>query len=426
MPIPAPTLLEVSTDELAAWPPPPDTRKQPASYFNTLREEAGIYRFAEPHPNGRPIYLATSWKAVSHILSHIDEFDSNLSHVLPDMAALLNLPYPEVPTRYRPEGIAFTEGEDHDVKRAWANKLFTPERMASYPAVIAEVADRLIDGFIDAGTANMSDAFAEAIPLEVLTIIMGMPREDAADVKRWTDIVTRLSMTAPTAEEIARTEKALDESSDYVLEQCRMRLENPTDDYLSEVIHDQIARDGEFDQNAMVVHVRSMFLAAYHTTAAMVAALIVHLTQMPELQESLREDSGKFRKVIEESVRMEGPLQWHPRSCVKDTVVDGIEVPAGAIVFTSFGAGSHDPEKFENPYEFDAGRRNVMHHLSFGSGEHRCPGAPLARLYAQVGLERLLARTKNLVLDEEASDLTPLPGFNFRIPSRVVVTFDKA
>lgn len=425
MSTPAPALLDVSPEELEAWPPKPETRKQPAAFFNTLRKEAGVYRFPQPHPNGRAIFLATSWDAVSHILKTPEEFDSNLADVLPDMAALLNLPYPNTPTRYRPEGIAFTEGEDHDVKRAWANKLFEKERMEGYAPVIADVADRLIDKFIDEGTANISSDFAEAMPLEVLTIIMGMPREDAADVKRWTDIVTRLAMTAPTEEEIARTEKALLESADYVLAQARMRLENPTDDYLTEVIQDQIARDGEFDQNALVVHVRSMFLAAYHTTAAMLAALTVHLTQMPELQDILREDAGKSRKIIEESVRLEGPLQWHPRHCAKTTVIDGVEIPEGSIVFTSFGAGSHDPEKFENPYEFDASRRNVMHHLSFGSGEHRCPGAPLARLYAQVGFERLLARTKNIILDEEASDLTPLPGFNFRIPTRVVVKFTK-
>lgn len=423
-----PTLLEVTAEELETWPPRPETRKQPAAYFDVLREKAGagVYRFPNPHANGRPIFLAMSWDAVSHILKHTDEFDSNLATVLPDIAAMLQLPFPEKPTHYRPEGIAFTEDEDHDVKRVWADMLFTPERMAGYSDVIATVADRLIDKFIDEGTANISSDFAEAIPLEVLTIIMGLPGEDAADIKRWTDVVTRLSMTAPTAEEIANTERAIAECSEYVLTQCLQRLENPGDDYLSEVIKHQIARDGAFDQNVMVSHVRNMFLAAYHTTAGALMAATVHMCEMPELQDELRATPTSFRKFFEESMRLEGPLMWHPRHAVNTIEIDGVEIPAGSIVFTSFRAGSHDPDKYEDPYKFDATRRNLMHHLSFGAGTHRCPGAPLAKLYAQVSFERLLARTRNLTINEELSDLEPLPGFNFRIPTRVQVNFDKA
>lgn len=421
-----PILLDVAPEELESWPPRPETRKQPTAFFNKLRETGGVYRFAQPHPNGRAIFIATSWDAVSHILKTTDEFDSNLASVLPDIAAMLQLPFPEVATKYRPEGIAFTEGEDHDVKRTWADMLFTPERMEGYGTVIAEVADRLIDTFIDSGEANLSADFAEALPLEVLTIIMGLPAEDAASIKRWTDVVTRLSMTAPTAEEIADTERAIAECSEYVLAQCLARLEKPTDDYLSAVIQNQIERDGSFDQNVMVSHVRNMFLAAYHTTAAALMAAAVHLCEMPELQDELRETPSKFRKFFDESVRLEGPLQWHPRHAVTTTVLDGVEIPAGSIVFTSFRAASHDPAKFESPEEFDATRRNLMHHLSFGAGIHRCPGAPLAKLYAQVAFERLLARTRNLRLDVANSDLEPLPGFNFRIPTRIQVTFDKA
>lgn len=219
---------------------------------------------------------------------------------------------------------------------------------------------------------------------------------------------------------------ALQASADYSYGQSLIRLENPTDDYLSDVVHAQVQRDGELDKNAIVVHIRSMFLAAYHTTAAMLAAATVHMATMPDKQQELRDDPMKLRKFVEESVRLEGPLQWHPRIAMKDTNVAGTDIPEGSIVFVSFAAASHDPAKFEDPYVFDASRRNLAQHLSFGAGPHRCPGAPVARMYAQAAFTQLLARTKTFTLDEDTSDLTPLPGFNFRIPTRVVIRFEKA
>ena len=36
-----------------------------------------------------------------------------------------------------------------------------------------------------------------------------------------------------------------------------------------------------------------------------------------------------------------------PRLCVEDSVVEGVEVPAGMRVFLCFGAANHDPAVFE-------------------------------------------------------------------------------
>ncbi|PWB98038.1 cytochrome P450 [Salinibacterium hongtaonis] len=426
MSLPAPLIREVTAAELESWPPTQETRKQPASYFEKLRGIAGVYSFPQPHPNGRPMFFASSWDAVSHILRDDTQFDSDLTDVLPELAGLIVPPYPEVSSHYRIEGIAFTEGEDHDVKRSWAEMLFEKDRLDAYAPVIAEVADSLIDRFISEGRANITEDFAEALPLEVLTIIMGLPREDASTIKGWTDAITKVGMGTPSPEEAAAAGLALEQSSDYAYRQCLARLENPVGDYLSDVVKAQVDRDGEFDKNAMVVHVRSMILSTYHTTSAMLASAAVHLCRLPELQQELRENPSKFRKFVEESVRLEGPLQWHPRRAVTTTVVEGVEIPEGSIVFASFRAACHDPAKFEDPYEFNPNRRNMAHHLSFGAGTHRCPGAPLARLYAQVGFERLLSRLTNIELDEENSILEPGPGFNFRIPTRVAVTFTAA
>lgn len=413
--------------ELKVWPPAAAIRKNPWDFYAKVRARSTVYRYPDPHPgSGRAVFLATGWNAVKRILTG-DDFDSNIAEAMPEMAVHATRPYPDVPSRYGPSSVTFTAGEEHVVKRSWAEMLFEKERLATFEPIIRRVTDRLIDGFIADGTVNITDRLAEALPLEVLTIIMGLPAEDAGRLRHWTESILSVGLNPISSErDFEGATRALREVSEYALQQCLLRVAEPRDDYLSEVIQAQIARDGEFDQNAMVLHVRTMYLVAFHTTAAVIAAGIARLATMPEAQAQLRVDPHRIRRFVEETVRLDAPLQWQARVALTDAEVDGTDVPAGSIVFVAFAAANADPAKFAEPREFHADRRDIAHHLGFGAGEHRCAGAPLARLYAQAAFERLLDRTRNLRLDESASDLEPLPGFNFRIPTRVQVTFDKA
>lgn len=63
-------------------------------------------------------------------------------------------------------------------------------------------------------------------------------------------------------------------------------------------------------------------------------------------------------------------------------------------------AMNRDPAVFENPDEFQLHRPNVRSHLSFSVGIHACIGAPLARAEARLTVEKLLARTRSIRLDE--------------------------
>ena len=57
-------------------------------------------------------------------------------------------------------------------------------------------------------------------------------------------------------------------------------------------------------------------------------------------------------------------------------------------------------KRFENPDELCPDRPNASEHLAFGRGIHACPGAPLSRVEARVAVERFLARTSDIRIDE--------------------------
>lgn len=66
-------------------------------------------------------------------------------------------------------------------------------------------------------------------------------------------------------------------------------------------------------------------------------------------------------------------------------------------------------------------RSNIRHHLAFGVGKHRCPGASLARTEAAVAL-RVAARTLPHVRPLAEGAEPPMLGLlSFRAPARVAV-----
>ncbi|MEE4598184.1 cytochrome P450 [Streptomyces sp. DSM 41524] len=68
------------------------------------------------------------------------------------------------------------------------------------------------------------------------------------------------------------------------------------------------------------------------------------------------------------------------RVTARPTELGEIRLPANAQpLLMLMGTGS-DPETFADPERMCAPHRaNIRHHLAFGAGRHRCPGASLAR-----------------------------------------------
>lgn len=100
-------------------------------------------------------------------------------------------------------------------------------------------------------------------------------------------------------------------------------------------------------------------------------------------------------------MRYESPVRGDFRLSKCPVAVGGVDLPAGTTVMLVNAALNRDPRKFPEPDVFDIHRPNARSHVAFGRGPHACPGAPLARTEARVSLERMLARTKHIRIDEE-------------------------
>jgi cytochrome P450 len=105
------------------------------------------------------------------------------------------------------------------------------------------------------------------------------------------------------------------------------------------------------------------------------------------------------------------PLPLPLRFAVEDISVDGVTVPAGEAIVTTYVAAGLDPARYgPGAGEFD-GARGADDHLAFGIGVHRCIGAPLARMEALTALPALFDRYEALALAVDPAELRQVPSF---------------
>jgi cytochrome P450 len=94
----------------------------------------------------------------------------------------------------------------------------------------------------------------------------------------------------------------------------------------------------------------------------------------------------------------------------------GKTIRAGEAVTAWIASANRDETAFDQPFVFSADRR-PNRHIAFGSGPHRCVGAPLARLMLRLIFDELaaniecfeLAGPPSHLISNQIAGMTSLP-----------------
>lgn len=111
------------------------------------------------------------------------------------------------------------------------SKAFTPRRVAEFAPRVQELTDRLIDGFVEEGKADLIHDFAFPLPIYAICDLLGVPREDQDDFRDWAGMMIRHG-GGPRGG-VARSVKKM---RGYLAELIHRKRENPGDDLISGLI----------------------------------------------------------------------------------------------------------------------------------------------------------------------------------------------
>ncbi|MFF7339598.1 cytochrome P450 [Streptomyces sp. NPDC008163] len=293
---------------------------------------------------------------------------------------------------------------DHTRLRRLVSKAFTPRRIAQFAPRVQELTDRLIDGFVEKGEADLIHEFAFPLPIYAICDLLGVPREDQDDFRDWAGMMIRHG-GGPRGG-VARSVKKM---RAYLLELIHRKREDLGDDLISGLI--RASDHGEhLTENEAAAMAFILLFAGFETTVNLIGngvhTLLNHPAERERLQRALAAgDTELLATGVEELLRYDGPVElatW--RFATEPLTIGGQRVEEGDPVLVVLAAADRDPERFDGPDTLDLSRSDNQH-LGYGHGIHYCLGAPLARLEGQAALATLLTRLPDLRLAGESGDL---------------------
>lgn len=400
--------MESQVDDVAAaLDKPAGYLTNPYPYFESKRAHAGVFPgtvmdYSKTPASLRPEtqFAAVSFEAVNQVFREADSFNSHIYDVT--IGLFLG------PT------ILAMEGEPHRKHRNLVSSAFKRKSLVHWePDVVRPICNRLIDEFIDAGSADLVAGFTFEFPTRVISKLLGLPEEDLPWFRQ--RAIELISYTV-------NYERAFSASAalkEYFLAQMDKRKSHPTEDIIGDLVTAEV--DGEkLSDEAIYSFLRLLLPAGLETTYRATSNLLYLLLTHPEQFAAVQADRDLIGPAIEEGLRYETPLTTVQRTAIRDTEVAGVAIPAGAVVDVCIGSANRDEARWERSEDFDIFRKWIPH-ITFAAGEHTCMGLHLARMEMRVAMECLLDRLSDITL---VTDGNPhIYGQPFRSPRSLPVTF---
>jgi 4-methoxybenzoate monooxygenase (O-demethylating) len=273
---------------------------------------------------------------------------------------------------------------DHTRARRVVGSVLSPSATRAMTETWTVDAESMVRPLVDAGEFDAISQLAQALPLRLFADAVGLPREGRAEnLLPFADFA--FNSFGPANELLRKSVAAGNEAMPWVVRHCYPDKLSP--EGWGAQIH-ELARNEGYSLDDGAVLVRSLLAAGIDTTVRGLGSLLWLLATHPDQYAALRADPGLFRAAFDEAVRLESPTRMFFRVVAKDTVLDGVELPAGEKILLLFGAANRDPRAWDRPDEFDVTRKSGRH-LGFGVGIHACIGRIIAYLEADVMLKAL-------------------------------------
>ncbi len=277
---------------------------------------------------------------------------------------------------------------EHKKYRKILDPIFAPREMALIAEPVAQLANDLIDKFIDRDGVDFSLEFSVPFPSLVFLTLLGLPLDQLARFVDMKDGIIRPDQVTgtPYGSDVmqAYQQKTADSIYAYFEEVLDERQKEPRDDLLSRFLAVEV--DGEKLLRTEILDICFLFLiAGLDTVSATLDCMFAYLAQHPEQRQLLVDDPSLIPAAIEELLRWETPVLGVARAATRDTELAGCPIHKGDQVSVILSSANTDPAEFEDPdvVRFD---RATNRHLAFGGGLHRCLGSHLARQELRIAL----------------------------------------
>jgi cytochrome P450 len=381
-----------------------ETRRNPFPAYEQMRRTSPVLHLPPPFD----IWLVFDYEGVKRVVSDAETFSSAV-------------PAPR-------EWFIFWDPPRHTKRRALIAKAFTPRMVVNLEPRIRMLSRQFLDANIGRGEMDLVDDYAVPLPMNVIAGMIGIPTEEWATFKRWSDAILRISFTMPGLQADEENARAMEgfyavtiEMRSYLADLIEQRRREPRDDLLTGLVRAEVEGD-RLTHEEILGFMQLLMVGGQETTTHLITNAVLCLIDNPEQLARLRADMALLPSAIEEVLRYLSPLQWTMRTPRREVELHGRTIPPGKLVLPMIGSANRDPAHFAAADRFDIAR-DPNSHLAFGHGIHFCLGAALSRLEARIALTDLLNRLGDIRLaSDEPWD--PRKALNVLGPARLPIQFE--
>ena len=354
------------------WPP----------YFARLRREAPVHYC--PGSAYGPYWSVTKFKDIMHVEVNHEVYSS--------AAELGGIQVEDQPKDMDRPSFIRMDPPRHTQQRRVVAPIVASDNLANLEPTIRERTARVLDELPRHETFDWVDRVSIELTTMMLATLFDFPWEDRRKLTWWSDVAVA-NVHAPDAPVRSEADRfaELSRMAEYMGRLWAERVkEPPRFDLLSMLAHGSATRDMPLREFMGTLGL--LIVGGNDTTRNTMSGGLLALHRHPEQWAKLRENPALLPGLVQETIRWQTPVIHMRRTAREDAVLGGQHIRAGDKVVMWYVSGNRDEEVIDDPEGFVIDRPRPRHHLSFGSGVHRCVGDRLAELQLQVLWEEILKR----------------------------------
>jgi cytochrome P450 len=344
------------------------------------------------HETQPPIFFNTSqYSGNAWLLTKYEDCYFALRH--PELFTTQGAtPFPRDPNNYFYMIPLEIDPPDHRKYRAMIDPMFSPAAVAKLEDWIRQLANRLIDQFVDKGRCEFTTDFGRPLPVSVFLDLMGLPQDMRDTFVGW-------AMGLLHAQDRKIAERCMRETCAYLQQVIQEKAQHADGGVLSSIVHGKAAGAALTGQE-IFGFTFFLFIAGLDTVFATLNNIFLWLARNPDRRREIIANPGNMAATVEELLRVFS-VTFSGRTLTQDHEIRGVKLKKGDKVTSILPAANYDPEAFESPKEvrFNRPRKPI---LAFAGGVHSCMGAHLARLEIKVSITEFLRRIPDFAVEQGA------------------------
>lgn len=360
-----------------------DTFLNPYPMFKRLREEAPVQWVPE-----FGVWFISRYDDIVAVVQDNDHFSKERTRVERGL-------HPTVRKWLAP---LFMDDPDHRRLRSVLDRFFAIKSLQRFSEEIDQTVRRAAHDLRDENEIDLLQKFAYRIPLHVLSMTLGLPREDFKLFEAWAPGIGDGFNPDKTSKAWQNGGVVYGEVAGYLADMIKAIRVNPPGEptILSLLIEANDA--GVISEDELIGQAVLLFVGTHETTLNLIGLSAYSFLRHSGELDKVKRNPALLAGAIDEVLRFDGPGHMCDRRVQKEIEVHGTRLKEDDAVWLGLAAGNRDPRCCERPDEFIVDRQGPVRHLGFSQGIHLCPGRHLSRLEARLAIAALFEVFPNIAL----------------------------